>query len=440
MHSPLCFVLLPCGKKPDGSGRLIDFDAVYSELIAPAVLEAQLEPLRTDAALPGAARKSLLERFILCEVALVDLTGANANLFYELGVRNALRPAATVLLVAEGSGVPLDAARLQTLSYRLTADGRPANPDADRKALVERLQAALQAKPASSVFHLVEAFPDIQRLKTDVFRERAAYPHEIQLRLAAARNAGPEAVQAIEAELGSVEAIEMGVVIDLLLSYRAVQAWKDMIRLVGKMDPVLAATVMVREQLALALNRDGRGEEAEKVLVDLIAQRGSSSETCAILGRVYKDRWEAAEQAGDTLLAQGVLSKAIDAYLQGFEADWRDAFPGINAVTLMELKEPPDPRRMKLLPVVTYAVERRMVSGRPDYWDHATLLELAVLARDHPAAQKALAAALAAVREPWESETTARNLHLIGVVRARRGEALPWAAAIEETLRKAASR
>jgi hypothetical protein len=196
----------------------------------------------------------------------------------------------------------------------------------------------------------------------------------------------------------------------------------------------LAETVLVQEQLALALNRAGRGEEAERVLLALIERRGPSSETYGILGRVYKDRWEVAAKAGEGILARGLLEKAVAAYLRGFEADWRDAYPGINAVTLMEVRDPPDPRREKLLPVVRYAVDRRVAAGKPDYWDHATRLELAVLARDEAAAAGALADALAAVRESWEPETTARNLRLIREARARRQEDLPWPKQIEEDL------
>src|SRR3989304_5455670 len=138
-----------------------------------------------------------------------------------------------------------------------------------------------------------------------------------------------------------------------------------MIALVERMSPPLAATVMVQEQLALALNRAAQGERAEKVLADLLDRRGPSSETYGILGRVYKDRWEAASKAGDDFLARGLLEKAIAAYVRGFEADWRDAYPGINAVTLMELKEPPDPRRERLIPVVAYAVGRRIAAAKP---------------------------------------------------------------------------
>jgi len=196
----------------------------------------------------------------------------------------------------------------------------------------------------------------------------------------------------------------------------------------------LSATVLVQEQLALALNRAGQGDRAERILLNLVERRGPSSETYGLLGRVYKDRWEAALKKGDTLPARGELEKAIDAYLRGFETDWRDASPGINAVTLMELREPPDPRREQVLPVVAYSVARRIATGKPDYWDYATLLELAVLAKDEQRATDATAQALAAVREGWEPETTARNLRLIREARAQRRASVPWANQLEEAL------
>ena len=132
------------------------------------------------------------------------------------------------------------------------------------------------------------------------------------------------------------------------------------------------------------------------------------------------------------------LEKAMDAYLHGFEADWRDAYPGINTVTLMEIKEPPHPRRERLIPVVTYTVERRIASGKADYWDFATLVELMVLAKDQQRAFDALGKALAAVREIWEPETTARNLRLIREAREHRNEAEAWCTEIEDALEERA--
>ena len=241
-------------------------------------------------------------------------------------------------------------------------------------------------------------------------------------------------MRAVEQEIGNLDNAESGVVVDLFLSYRAVSAWKEMIRLAELMPRPLAATVMVQEQVALALNRNGQGDEAEEVLHGLIEKRGPSSETYGILGRVHKDRWEAALKAGKALLARGLLDKAIEAYLRGFEADWRDAYPGVNAITLMELRDPPDPRRIGVCPVVRYATERRIAAGAPDYWDFATLLEIAVLEADQASAAEQLSKALAAMREDWEAETTMRNLRLIREARQRRGEPMDWIAEIEQSL------
>jgi hypothetical protein len=137
---------------------------------------------------------------------------------------------------------------------------------------------------------------------------------------------------------------------------------------------------------------------------------------------------------GDGTLAGSLLDKAIHAYLKGFETDWRDAYPGINAATLMTLRSPPDGTVERLLPVLRYAVERRVASGKPDYWDYATLLELALLAKDRNGAADALAKARSLIRERWEPETTARNLRLVREAREARNEALPWMKEIEDEL------
>lgn len=435
MH-PLCFVLMPFGKKPDAAGSIIDFDRVYEDLIVPAVRAADLAVIRADEEQGGGIiHKPMFERLILCEFAVADLTTANANVFYELGVRHATRPHTTVLLFAGGTRLPFDVAPLRAMPYSVGHQGVPVNIDSTRTAVTQRLiQAKEKHDKDSPVYQLVDGFPDIQRLKTDVFRDRVEYAESMKQRLVEARRSGRDAVHSVEEELGNIADQEAAIVVDLFLSYRAVKAWSDMAALVEKMSQPLAATVLVREQLALSLNRQGRGDWAEKILIDLLRTRGPSSETFGILGRVYKDRWEAVAKSGDNIAASGFLRKAIDTYLKGFETDWRDAYPGVNAVTLMEIQEPPDARRIELLPVVRYAVERRITSGSADYWDFASKLELAVLARDRDRAQESLGDALAAVRESWEVETTLRNVRLIREARQKRGEDIRWELKIESGL------
>ena len=439
---PLCFVLMPFGKKPDAVGNTIDFDRVYDEIIKPAVEHSGLESIRADQEMGGGIiHKPMYERLILCEYALADLTTANANVFYELGLRHAVRPWSTVLISAGGGRLPFDIALLRVFPYKLKKNGVPADAASDVKALAKRLKAAQAAtddeKPAtdSPLYQLVAGYPNVAdqvaHEKTDVFREQVRYSEEAKSRLATARKQDIDSVRAVEKELGNLKKLEAGVLIDLLLSYRAVSGWTDMITLVKKMPRPVAATVMVQEQLAFALNRAGKGDDAEKVLTDLLAKRGPSSETLGILGRVYKDRWEAAVKTKKILQARALLEKALETYLSGFEADSRDAYPGINAVTLMELKDPPDPRRDRVIPVVSYAVEQKIAKGKPDYWDHATLMELAVLAQDKDRAERHAGDALAAVRESWEAGTTLRNLRLIREARERRKENVAWLKSIE---------
>src|SRR5215211_842799 len=462
MNRPLCFVLMPFGKKRDISGTLINFDSIYKDLIASSIEEAGLQPLRADEEVTGGIiHKPMFERLILCEYAVADLTTANANVFYELGVRHAIRPRSTVLIYAESGGrLPFDLSPMGAMPYHINLEGGAAiqnnNTGATKTALVKRLKEVREEAQTTGIdsplFQLVEGYPNIDHTKTDVFRDRVAYSVQMKQKLAVARKQGIGAIRGLEKqELGNIRDLEAGVIVDLFLSYRAVKGWKEMINLVDRMPSPLAATAMIQEQLAFALNRDASEvnepeknilrERAEKVLLDLLKRRGPHPETYGILGRIYKDKWEEALKAGDDFAISGFLKKAIEAYLHGFEADWRDTYPGINAVTLMEIKDPPDPRRDELLCAVAYALERKIASGKPHYWDYATRLELAVLKKDENDARQALSDALAAIREPFEPETTARNLRIIREARERRRESsLPvWAKQIEDRLDSAAS-
>ncbi|MEO5341371.1 MAG: DUF4071 domain-containing protein [Magnetococcus sp. MYC-9] len=435
---PFCFVLMPFGSKSDDGGRMIHFDSIYEKIIAPAIENAGMEPMRADREMTGGfIHKAMFERLLLCDYAVADLTTANANVFYELGIRHGIRPHSTVLIFSQGSRLPFDIAPLRGVPYHLDALGGLLQPEEDRNTLTRRLDAGRQAEVDSPLYQLVSEWPqpEIARLKTDRFRELVSYSSVIKAELTQARHMqSRDALAGIEARI-CLEDADPAIVIDLYLSYRAVKAWQEMVGLVQRMPRLVRETVLVQEQFGMALNRLGRHQEAERVLQQVIERHGASSETCGILGRVYKDLWEYSHNQKDRVRAQGYLRKAIDAYLDGFHSDWRDAYPGINAVTLMEMCDPPDPRQKELLPVVRFAVKRRLNGKRPDYWDHATLLELAFLAHDREEAEHALAAALTTMVEPWQLETTARNVRLIRENRAARHEPMgQWSQQIEDAL------
>ncbi len=442
--APLCFVLMPFGRKTDAAGRVTNFDSVYEKLIAPAVEAAGLEPIRADEEkIGGTIHKPMYERLMLCHYAVADITGANPNVFYELGIRHALRPASTVILFVEGTVIPFDIALVRGIAYRTDGAGEPVGPEGPIQAITEHLRAARENPHFDSpIFQLLDDLPhtQIDHSKTDAFREQVDYSKRYKARLAAAVRAGPEAVQEIATEpaLDNLNEVEAGVLVDVFLSLRDVKAHAAMVALYARMPAPMQRAKMMREQLGFALNRVGRFEEAEKMLKEVIAEFGPSSETNGLLGRSYKDRWEIARESG-AAEARGLLRRAIETYLEGFQADWRDAYPGINALTLMERLDKPDPRKAQILPVVRYSVTRK-AEKNPDYWDYATLLELAVLADDRDDAQDRLSDAAASKCEAWMLELTARNLALLRQTREARKEDAAWIGELERGLLEKAAR
>jgi tetratricopeptide (TPR) repeat protein len=439
---PLCFVLMPFGKKTDAAGRVTNFDSVYQKIIAPAVEQAGLEPIRADdEKIGGTIHKPMFERLMLCHYAVADITGANPNVFYELGIRHALRPRSTVILFVAGTVIPFDVALVRGIPYRTDGAGEPIDAQASIEAIAAQLRTARQdPHDDSPIFQLVDVLPhsQIDHTKTDIFRAQIDYSKNYKKRLAEAVRAGAEAVDSIAAEpaLANLNEIETGVVVDLFLSMRDVKAHQSMIKLYERMPPPLQRAKMMREQLGFALNREGRFEEAEKVLKEVIAEYGASSETNGLLGRIYKDRWDLARKENRPE-ARSLLRRAIDTYLDGFQADWRDAYPGVNAVSLMEMQDKRDPRQAQVLPVVRYSATRKKEKAA-DYWDYATLLELAVLANDRDDAEEQLSEAIAVSRAGWEVESTARNLGLIRKARLDRGEDPGWIEELEAELLRAA--
>jgi hypothetical protein len=442
---PLCYLWMPSGASGVAPEHAAGVDAVDRMILRPAIEDAGLECVRADEDHGGhTTSEPSHQRMLLCDVALVDLTNADAETFHELGVRDAVRPFTTVIVVADANRSRFDLPSGHRVAYHVGEHGHPSSPDEDRRRVAEQLRTTsrltrpLPGSPVAALLDDVDRH-DIHRLKTDVFRDTVAYPVARKEELRRARGLGPAAVRAVLDELGDLRHVDVGVVVDVLLSFRAVDAHTEMVDLVERgMDATMQRVTLVREQYAFALNRIGRGDDAERVLLDLLDERGPSSETYGLLGRVYKDRWAAADHEGRPDVARGLLRQAADAYTKGFEADWRDAYPGINAVELMTFQDPPDPRRDDLLPVVRYAATRRL-SGTPDYWDHATVLELAILQLDEPGARRALAQALAALREPWEATSTLTTLQRLRATAELRRTGRPWMDDIERQLAEAAT-
>jgi O-acetyl-ADP-ribose deacetylase (regulator of RNase III) len=121
-----CFVIMPFGEKTDADGKTINFDEIYDKVIQVAITGEpmrkaggpQLECIRCDKiAQAGWVHRLMISQIYDAEVAIVDLSTLNPNVFYELGVRHALRRTVTVLLCRKGTKTPFNIAGFNHIPY-----------------------------------------------------------------------------------------------------------------------------------------------------------------------------------------------------------------------------------------------------------------------------------------------------------------------------------
>ena len=148
------FVAMPFGIKPDHAGRTIDFDRVYADLIRPALEAAGFEAFRADEELrAGDIRTDMFQELLVADLVVADLTLDNPNVWYELGVRHALRARGVVLIQGPRPTQPFDIYTDRKLRYRLTEDGvpDPVSLEADRTLLARMARQTLDASTARTV-------------------------------------------------------------------------------------------------------------------------------------------------------------------------------------------------------------------------------------------------------------------------------------------------
>src|SRR5215475_7531908 len=115
-----CFVVMGFGKKTDfETGRVLDLDQSYINLIKPAVEAAGLRCIRADEIVhSGLIDVPMYEQLLNADVVVADLSTSNKNAFYELGVRHALRPYTTVVIAEDGiKAFPFDVNHVVVRQY-----------------------------------------------------------------------------------------------------------------------------------------------------------------------------------------------------------------------------------------------------------------------------------------------------------------------------------
>src|SRR5262245_98994 len=430
------FVIMPFGTKKAPDGTDIDFDAIYERLLAPAIEAAGLAPHRADADRRGGSiHADMFQELLLAEFAVADLTLDNPNVWYEIGVRHALRAGGAVLTFALRDRLPFDIAGQRMCRYTLTG-GRldPADVDQERAALTDAIVATLGAwrgRRASPVYQQLPNLqePDWKTLKVgdvnEFWQALDAWTSRIDVARGKQRP-GDILVLAEETPNSVLEFEALRTAGDALLHLNRPFFAIATLERARKLD---MDDVRARQLEAIALGRAKRYAEARESLRRL-AEEHQDGETLGLLARAWKDEWrqiwethpqyptDARAAAVDTA---ATLHSAAAAYGEAFRTAPGDYFPGINALTLGRLWAHLTGRTSKL-PLasmaggvgwcVTSASERSR-----DYWSLATHAELSLVEGDEEPALEhyADAAALAvANRDRFALDSSSQQLDFLG--------------------------
>jgi len=176
---PLAFVAMPFGrKKGPGTMGVIDFDDTYERAIVPAAGDAGVDVMRADEErMGGIIHAPMYERLLLAEIVVADLTLANPNVFYELGIRHAAKPRTTIMIYNSGPMLPFDVRPVRAIPYHLGENGRLSEEEAHslREELSAKLREAQDDDSSDSpLFQLIPSFPgiDLPHEVTESFRDR----------------------------------------------------------------------------------------------------------------------------------------------------------------------------------------------------------------------------------------------------------------------------
>jgi len=117
---PHAFVVMPFGKKKGADNQPYDFNSIYNILIKPALEDAGFEAFRADEETSaGDILTDMFQELLLADMVICDLSIDNANAFYELGIRHALR-LGTIIITQSFESVPSDLRNYYCFQYKYT--------------------------------------------------------------------------------------------------------------------------------------------------------------------------------------------------------------------------------------------------------------------------------------------------------------------------------
>ncbi|HVF42163.1 MAG TPA: TRAFs-binding domain-containing protein [Pyrinomonadaceae bacterium] len=418
--SGTCFVVMGFGKKTDfETGRTLDLDKTYRNIIKPAVKAAGLECVRADEIVhSGLIDVPMYEQLLNADVVVADLSTSNKNAFYELGVRHALKPYTTIVICEDGiKSFPFDVNHVAVRQYHHMGEGI----DFDE---VERFRGML----SDAIREIFNRNPRPKDSPVYTFLNNLAPP--------ALAEAMRDVAEAVAKSAPDAEAAGGGdSATHSVLMQQVAKAQKDgdfttakvlLSTVRGMMkaaDPNRPEDPYIIQQLALATykskvpTQQKALEEARDLLHTLNPATSNDTETLGMWGAVHKRLWDETKDPG-------YLDEAVRGYGRGFYLR-NDYYNGINLAFMLNVRAAnADSRaeavadfvqagrvRREVVEICESALKDAGQSADGRYWVLATMAEAYLGAGDEANADKTLQEAAAVASADWMKESTTEQMN-----------------------------
>jgi len=381
----------------------------------------------------------MFQELLMADLVVADLSIDNANVWYELGVRHALRARGVIGIRCRRDYMPFDVYTDRTLRYQIkdnppgAAVPDPERLEDDKKKLAEFATETIDSwyeRKISPVYHLLPYLeePDFKSLRVEEAKEFWEKYEAWAMRIDIARKGNRPGDILVLAE----EAPNIGFRIEAYRSAgNALRSLGQFALALGQYEKALALApddLESRRQKGLLLGRLKQSDAAKEWLQDLVKDVPDDAESWALLGRVEKDSWVGTWRAEgktveqmqqDAAADEALLQEAIDAYAKGFRKVPSHYYSGINAVGLMHLQthltgnEEQEELRKEMEGGVRWAVRGALERASKDYWARATLAELEGLSSTKEIVEAALKSAAAVADKDWFKLNSSREQLLL---------------------------
>lgn len=415
---PLCFMVMPFGKKPLNNtdpkvpGE-INFDSLWDRALRPLIEELGYEPVRADQDIGGLIIQEMIERLAYADLVLAEMTLQNANVYYEVGVRQATQRQGCVLIAANWARQAFDVDQMRRVTFPLTT-GEVTDEMATqiRAALFEQIRQRVAGE--SAVFQALPGYDTVlDKSRAASFRHQMQQLSALQADIRTVRRApkAERAGQAVQlaAQFKDVAAQLPTVALELLNLLKDAAQWPTLLGFIGGLPERISELPIVQETYALALSKSGQPQKAIEILEVLIELHGETSERRGLLGGRYKALFAAATEEGDKYR---YLCSAIENYEHGTQLDLNDYFPTCNLPRLYRLRgdEGDEAKAREAAILAMAACKRAQLINPADVWVKPTLLGAAFDSGEAAQARKLYKEMLRAGAGAFQLNTTLPDL------------------------------